>query len=137
MDDEKVWQEFFCNECVGYFRIKLCLGYDHSIHLHCPNCDHLHHRVVEDGRIKERFMSYNNPASGLPADEIFVAKSAYSKEPWTAAMEKRQASLKSEPITGGKIWDGAREGAEIKSQEDLIPNPFFRERWLETYGAPQ
>ena len=87
-----VVQEFYCNDCDGYFRARLSLGFNRSIYMVCPACDRHHPRVVHEGMI------YESGRMGKEwrkheAQEIHVPKSSYSKIPVTRAMAKAQSIL--------------------------------------------
>jgi len=48
--------EFNCTECHKYFDFKLNMELNGNYRIHCPNCDHIHYRVVKDGVItQDRF----------------------------------------------------------------------------------
>ena len=109
---KKIWQEFFCNDCGGYFRVKLNMALNINVEVVCPECGRKHPRVVENGRIYEKGNS-----SGV-VEEIHTTKSAYSKEP----LHKN-------------IQPGARDGKVIESDADLIRDAYVRELWTDHYGG--
>lgn len=45
--------EFYCTECKKYFDVKLNTSLDGNYRIHCPNCDHIHYRKVESGKITD------------------------------------------------------------------------------------
>jgi len=48
--------EFECSSCAKIFDINLNTSLNGNYRVHCPNCDHIHYRVVKDGKITiERF----------------------------------------------------------------------------------
>jgi hypothetical protein len=110
--DNKVWQEFYCNDCQGYFTVKINLALSCRIKLECPNCKHQHPRVVKDGKIFEH-------AEGVPNYEevIVTTKSNYSKEPKHAKI-KRDAR-------NGEVFDSA----------DSARDAYMRELWIEIHGG--
>lgn len=113
MQDGKVFQEFYCNDCHGYIRVRLNMEYDRAINVCCPNCPRKHPRYIKDGQIVER------GAVDSPSEDICPTKSAYSKEPISKMMMKNKYS---------------RDGVIINSSEDLVRDAMMRERWIELYG---
>ena len=111
----KIWQEFYCNDCSGYFRVKLDMALNIKIKMCCPNCGHPHPRATKDGQIVE----YNDGIKGSYEEEVHVPKSAYSKEPFTS-----------------RIKANARDGAVIESA-DHIRDVRMRELWFEYFGGGQ
>lgn len=121
--DDKIWQEFYCGECEGYFRVKLNVSLNRGVEMVCPNCGHKHHRYIKDGVIFEFGRNENSPK-----EEILPPKSAYSKEPLTARMAK---SVR---------WEDRRNGSVINQEEDLNPrngiaDDMIKDRWFELYGT--
>jgi hypothetical protein len=119
--DNKVWQEFYCGECQGYFRVKLNMALTIGVEIVCPKCKHKHHRFIKDGVIYE-----NGRSEHGAKEEICPPLSAYSKEPLTAKMEKAKY--------------GKRDGVVIDKEEDLskrhpASEAMLRERWFELYGG--
>ena len=53
MRDNFEKQELHCHNCGKYVRFDLDLSIDGDYKLECPNCGHLHFRVVKDGIIKD------------------------------------------------------------------------------------
>lgn len=48
--------EFSCTNCPKIFDFKLNVGLNGNYRIHCPNCNHIHYRVIENGKITgERF----------------------------------------------------------------------------------
>lgn len=116
----KVWQEFYCGECSGYFRVRLNMAITMGVEMVCPKCGHKHHRYIENGVIFERGRQSNSAK-----EEICPPLSAYSKEPLTANMRNRKY---------------ARDGETIEKESDLNDqNPaakaMIQERWFELYGG--
>lgn len=121
--DDKVWQEFYCGECQGYFRVKLNMALTIGVEIVCPKCKHKHHRFIKDGVIFENGRSDNSAK-----EEICPPLSAWSKEPLTQKMLQ------------GSGYGARRDGAKIEGEEDLNPrNPIadamIKERWFELYGG--
>lgn len=118
--DNKIWQEFYCGECQGYFRVKLNMALTIGVEIVCPKCKHEHHRFIKDGVIFESGRSQNGAK-----EKICPPLSAYSKEPLTRKMETTRY---------------ARDGVVIDKESDLsersvIAANMMRERWFETYGG--
>jgi len=105
---EKIWQEFYCNDCCGYFRVKLNMAINCSVEMTCPECGRKHPRRIEKGRIYEG-------GGGASKEEIRPPKSSYSKKPIS------------------KIKTNARDGVVLKDSEK-IGNNILRESWLDYHG---
>ena len=122
---EKVWQEFYCGECVGYVRIKINMQLNCEIFFECPNCGHKHQRVIRNGVILEKGRFKDDPVFDLTP-----TKAAYSKKPWTAAMKAGEES---------GHWSDRRNGAVITkgSGRDAFTSQHFRDRWFERFGGVQ
>lgn len=119
---DKITQEFYCNDCDGYFRVKLNMALNRRVEIVCPNCKHHHPRGIKDGRIVEAYSPRD-----ASTEEICPPKSAYSKESIAIKMMKN-----------------ARDGVVIACKEDLrkegsTRNPqtdaMLRELWLEFHGG--
>jgi hypothetical protein len=108
----RVFQEFYCGECDGYFRCKINMGITHGVKLVCPNCKHEHHRFIENGTILERGRESNSSI-----EEIMPPKSSYFKEPFTDKMKKAK-----------NAWTGKRDGVIIEIEQES--SPFLQELWL-------
>ena len=114
--DEKIWQEFYCNDCAGYFRVKLNVALNIRVEMVCPNCGRKHPRSIKNGLIVEA-------GHDAICEEILVPKSAYSKESLHAKMKGHE-----------------RDGVMIEKEGDLnkrhpATDAILRERWLELYGG--
>lgn len=103
-----VWQEFYCNDCAGYIRLRLNAALDFAVVIVCPSCGRRHPRILKYGRI---FDTYNQQPENL-REEICPQKSAYSKTPFSVNIEKN-----------------ARNGEIITEGRD----PMY-ERWFEMTG---
>ena len=117
---DRVWQEFYCGECQGYFRVRLNMSLNMGVEVVCPKCKHKHHRYIKDGLIYE-----NGRSDNKAIEEICPPLSAYSKEPLTAKMVKTKY---------------ARDGVRIEKEEDLnkrnqVADAMIQERWFEIYGG--
>jgi len=67
--------EFHCTECFKYFDIKLNTNLNGSFRIHCPNCNHIHYRSLNNGNItSERFSNNKDKDSDL-FEDIFPMKS--------------------------------------------------------------
>ena len=49
----RVKKEFSCTSCQKYFDIKLNMSLDGNYRIHCPNCGHVHYRMVKKGKITD------------------------------------------------------------------------------------
>lgn len=122
---DKIWQEFYCGECKGFFCVKLNLALTSGVEMVCPNCKHKHHRFIREGVIFETGRSDNEPK-----EEICPPLSAYSKEPLTAKMKN---------ATG---FRSRRDGAKIEKEGDLnqhslAAKALIKERWFDIHGTKQ
>jgi len=46
--------EFFCSGgCQKYFDFKMNMELNGNYRIHCPNCGHVHYRVVKNGKITD------------------------------------------------------------------------------------
>ncbi len=114
--DEKIWQEFYCNDCDHYMRVKLNMALNISVKVVCPNCQRKHPRSIKNGIIVD-------DGCGSNGEEILVPKSACSKESLHAKMRKN-----------------ARDGLMISKEGDLnqrhpSSDAIIKERWFELYGG--
>jgi hypothetical protein len=67
----KEMQELHCHACNGYVRFPIDLSMDGNYELACPNCGHIHCRVVKKGIITdERFDSRNGPTIVISNTQI-------------------------------------------------------------------
>jgi len=114
----RVFQEFYCGNCDGYFRCKINRGITYGVKLICPSCGHDHHRYIKGGIIYE-----NGRESNFPVEEICPPKSSYSKEPYTEKMKKTK-----------NMWS-KRDGIVIKIEQENTGSTFLRELWLEKSGG--
>jgi hypothetical protein len=75
----KTPQEFYCNDCDGYFLVYMWLGKKakYRADIKCPECGRLHPRYIENGRIYEDCKNRNS----IARETIHGLKSTYSKEP--------------------------------------------------------
>ena len=51
--------EFYCQECRKYFDVKLNMSLNGNHRVHCPNCGHIHFRMITDGQITEARFTQN------------------------------------------------------------------------------
>ena len=114
--DEKVWQQFYCNDCDGYLRFKLNMALNMRVEVVCPNCGRKHPRSIKNGRIIE---AGYDPIK----EEILVPMSAYSKKPLHVRMRGYE-----------------RDGVLIEKESDINKDHpaaecILRERWFELYGG--
>jgi hypothetical protein len=112
----KVWQEFYCHRCEGgnYIMVKLNMALNYTAVVVCPMCGSKHERTIENGEIFDR------GKSGSYREEICPPKSACSKEP-----------------RHSKIKRGARDGAVVRDENDIVRDHYMRQLWLDYYGGGQ
>ena len=104
----KIAQEFYCNDCSGFIRVKLNLALNHRITVQCPKCSHQHPRVIVDGIIYE---THPEVVSSY-TEEICPPMSSYSKE-----------SILASPHS--------RDGVTLT---EAVIDPAVRARWFERFG---
>jgi predicted RNA-binding Zn-ribbon protein involved in translation (DUF1610 family) len=105
---DKIYQEFYCGECIGFIRLAINANLNHEFWFECPNCGHQHRRVIRDGVIFEDGRFTNEPKF-----EIIVPKSAYSKTPFTAQMNGKGAKRNAAVMDERWLEIAARERGEI------------------------
>lgn len=130
----KVWQEFYCRGCGGYFRLKLNMALTMTVEFLCPGpeekpCNKRHRRVIENGEIKEQFSNGQDRHAKPYTEEIYVTHADYSKKPWTAHMKKM-----SKKNGDGAYCPERRNGIAITKKD--VPktrsiSPAQMERWAE------
>jgi len=64
-------QELDCTECGGIFRFDLDFDQDGNHMIRCPACDHVHYRVIVDGRITEERFDPNPSYNTLIAQNYY------------------------------------------------------------------
>ena len=70
----KVKKEFMCTECSKYFDVKLNISLDGNYRIHCPNCGHVHYRMVVKGIITgDRFLDHHE---SVLIEDIYPMKSS-------------------------------------------------------------
>lgn len=112
---DKVWQEFYCHRCKDggtYIMVKINMAINYSVAVVCPMCGSKHERTITDGQI------FDGSKSGNYKEEVCPPKSACSKEP-----------------RHSKIKRGARDGAVVKNEEDLMRDSYMRQLWIEYHGG--
>lgn len=113
---DRVWQEFYCNDCDGYIRVKLNMAINHAVKVKCPNCGREHPRGIKDGQIVDDYRREG-------AEVITPTASAYSKEPFTKHILKH-----------------ARDGAVIENKDQInkqhpASDQMIKQRWFEIFGG--
>lgn len=105
-----VHQEFYCNECDGYFMVPLNMALNINVIVNCPNpdCRHQHRRHIRDGVLKDQHRS------GGTVQDILIPRSAYRKEPLHRKSRRYMRD-------GQVVSDPSR---------DLV-----QDRWSEIYGG--
>lgn len=69
----KVKKEFSCTSCQKYFDIKLNMSLDGNYRIHCPNCGHVHYRMVKKGKITDD--RFNDNPESILIEDIYPMKS--------------------------------------------------------------
>ncbi len=63
--DGEVRTSLYCHECHKNFIALLEYRLDGNHKAHCPNCGHIHYRVIKDGRVTEDRWNSHYAASGV------------------------------------------------------------------------
>lgn len=100
---QRVSQEFYCGECVGYFMVRLNMALNHEVHVKCPNCAHEHRRVIRDGVIYE-----SGRYSSDIKENVMTTMATYHKEPITERMIDAAANNQ---------WGGRRDGVTMTNDQ--------------------
>jgi len=127
---DRIYQEFYCNDCQGYFGVKLNMALNIDVVVVCPKCGREHPRTIENGNIYEK--TYVPRRGAMHKEEIIPPLSAYHKKPWTDAMKKAEK---------GKGGANRREGVPIKDSETKVKDDgeqvqgWLRGLWTEFHGG--
>lgn len=100
---QRVSQEFYCGECDGYFLARLNMALNHEVLIQCPNCNHEHRRVVNEGTIYEQ-----GRYATAYKEKLLPTMATYHKEPVTERMKKAHNQ---------KSWDERRDGATLNDDQ--------------------
>lgn len=100
---QRVMQEFYCGECVGYFFIYLNMALNHEVLICCPNCKHEHRRVIKDGSVFEQGRFAVNHK-----EKVLTTMATYHKEPATEQMKKAHAK---------NSWEDRRDGIRMTDEQ--------------------
>lgn len=88
-------QELFCSECGKYVRFPIDLALDGNHEIVCPNCGHVHYRVVKKGIITEdrynpipsmatyQVAVYQTTISATSYYQDMATDSNYTRQAWT------------------------------------------------------
>lgn len=85
--DNKVFEEFYCNDCDGFICVRLNKALNFAVKVRCPNCGHEHPRKIVDGIIME------DGKCSEGSEIICPPKSAYSKKALMAPKHARSAAV--------------------------------------------
>ncbi len=80
--------EFYCTSCSKYFDVKLNMSLNGNHRVHCPNCGHIHFRLIEKGKITDT--RFNEIADKIIVDDIRPMKAScrdYQEETYEDAVE--------------------------------------------------
>lgn len=89
--------EFYCQECKKYFDFVLNTSLNGNYRIHCPNCGHIHYRVLKDGAITEGRFDTNStsvliedicPMKGSCRDFQKEKKETFLSEAWERTMSE-------------------------------------------------
>ena len=98
-------QELFCQECGKYVRFPIDLSLDGNHEITCPNCGHIHYRVVKKGIITEDRYNPNAYTYHVATYQTTVSASSYYQDMSTDSNYTQQAWADSATNTGG--WASA------------------------------
>ena len=76
----------YCHECDGYFTARLDMALNGNHEIKCPNCGHIHYRVVENGKVTgERYRSSMRTYYVLGASYTTAATTSfYLSDSWAS-----------------------------------------------------
>jgi len=66
--------EFYCSSCSKYFDVKLNMSLNGNHRVHCPNCGHIHFRLIEGGKITGT--RFNETTDKIIVDDIRPMKAS-------------------------------------------------------------
>lgn len=73
-------QELFCHNCDMYVQFRLEMEVDGNYEIECPNCGHMHYRVVKNGVITDvrwasanRIINWQRVVSSCSAASVYTA----------------------------------------------------------------
>ena len=93
----KVKKEFSCTSCQKYFDIKLNMSLDGNYRIHCPNCGHVHYRMVKAGKITDNRFTDNSES--VLIEDIYPMKAC--------CRDNQEETTKDSEINGDflhKLW---------------------------------
>lgn len=125
----KIWQEFYCNDCDGYIRIKLNVEINRSVTICCPNPKCARHKDGHPRQIKNGEIV--GDAYEKNAEEIMPPISAYSKESIVVPKHAR-AATKLTPEQLPKEEGPPKE--LVSSGRSPEADAIIRESWFERFG---
>ena len=91
---DKISQEMYCNECDGFFIVRLRIDLNISAEIICPNCEHRHYRHTENGAI------FDGTGSGRK-ETIRPTRATYHKKPLTERIKRNNRN--GSPMQTGEV----------------------------------
>lgn len=91
----RIIEEFYCSSCRKYFDVKLNMALNGNHRVHCPNCGHIHYRVIQDGKITNTRFTDNTES--IFVDDLYPMKAAcrdYQKETYDDCAETDSGFMK-------------------------------------------
>ena len=108
MAADRIKYEFYCTECKKYFDVKLNVSLNGNRRIHCPNCEHVHYRILTDGKITESRFPDNHES--ILVEDIWPMKACCRDF-------RKETILDSEDYAGPggfmhRLWHELYSGAE-------------------------
>jgi len=90
---KRITQEFYCNDCMGYFLVRLRVnGPNYKARVKCPKCGREHPRYIIDGLITEQAADRRLWKKPPPErdENILTTMATYRTKPFTTMMQRRE-----------------------------------------------
>jgi len=91
--------EFYCSNCCKYFDVKLNMSLNGNHRVHCPNCGHIHFRLIENGEITTS--RFNEVEDKIIVDDLRPMKAScrdFQKEVYEDNVQTGEGFMK-------RLWD--------------------------------
>jgi len=147
MIESKVWQEFYCNDCDGYIRLKLNVEICRPVRICCPNPSCARHKDGHPRVIQGGMIISDHGGGGKESEEIMPPLSAYSKESINAPKNIKHTRVgvkldpnqlpQDQPTTPTEIVVAVKEPiSEITKMppRDPASDAIIRQSWFDRFG---
>lgn len=113
----KVTYEFRCTVCCLYFNIKLNPNLNGNYRVHCPNCEHIHYRTIENGKITDTRFPENH-------ESILIED-----------LKPMKSSCRDTPMENAEDNDINNVSFSDKGKPAEYNEPFLHRLWREKFSA--